>query len=82
MVIVSHPGNGSMHRNIKRELRDAGVDESQIRVMYGCLCGRDKHMGKLLKANEILHYGLRCAATLLSHFRTFFQISPLSDPGL
>ena len=57
-LIMSHRGAESLHRTLKNQLFARGVEKVDGKVCYGFKCSRDKMDGRLMKANEILHYGV------------------------
>ena len=55
---MSHRGNHIAHTGCKRWLSRCGFPEEAIHVVYGYKLHEAEHMGRSLKSNEILHYGV------------------------
>ena len=68
-VILSHRHNHGVHTGCKAWLKKLKVPKGAICVVYGYKLHEDHHMGRPLKSNEILHYGV--------HHRWFPKVKEL-----
>ena len=56
-IILSHAGQKHHERALQQQLRERGA--SRVITVYGHVCGEKKHMGRIVKHNQITMFSVR-----------------------